>query len=43
MQGAICLAKLKYYPDVYDKQRYDLGYIVGHCASQWNLRDMFIN
>jgi len=25
MQSAVCLAKFKYYPDVHDKQRYDLG------------------
>jgi len=40
MQGAICLAKLEYYPDVHDKKQYDLGVYLGHCASQWNPRDM---
>jgi len=24
-QAAVCLAKFKYYPDVHDKHRYDLG------------------
>jgi len=24
MQGAMCLAKFKQYPDLHDKQRYDL-------------------
>jgi len=37
------VAKFKYYPDVHDKQRYDLGVHLGHYrgshASWWNLRD----
>ena len=28
------LAKFKYYPDVHDKQRYDLGVLLGHCRVQ---------
>jgi len=34
MRGAVCLAKFKYYPDVHDKQRYDLGLLLGHCRAQ---------
>jgi len=26
--------KFKYYPDVHDKQRYDLGVLLGHCRAQ---------
>jgi len=37
------LAKFEYYPDVHDKQWYDLGVFLGHCASQWNPRDIFVN
>ena len=32
MQGAVCLAKFKHYPDVHDKQRYDLGVLMGQCG-----------
>jgi len=39
MQRAKCLPKFKYYADVHDKQRHDLNVLLGHCASQWNLRD----
>ena len=42
MQGAVCLAKFIYYPDVHDKQRYDLGVLLGDCAIQWNLRDTYL-
>jgi len=34
MQGDVCLAKLKYYPDVHDKRRYSLGELLGHCRAQ---------
>jgi len=43
MQGAECLVKCEYYPDVHDNKRYNLGVLLRHCASQWNPRDMFIN
>ena len=33
MQRDVCLEKYKYYPDVHDKQRYDLGVILGHCRA----------
>jgi len=34
MQVAVCLSKFKYYPDVHDKQRDDLGALLGHCRAQ---------
>jgi len=34
MEGAVCLAKVEYYPDVHDKQRYDLGVLLSHCRAQ---------
>jgi len=48
MQGAVSLAKFKYYPDVHDKPRYDLGVVLGHCRAQSfqlmeSQRCMFIN
>jgi len=39
MQRAVCLAKFKCYSDV----QYITNYGMGHCASQWNLRHLFIN
>jgi len=42
MQRAVCLAKFKWYSHVYEKQRYESVHLC-HCASQWNLRDIFIN
>jgi len=42
MQGVVCLAKFEYYPDVHDKQRYDLGVFFGSLC-QWNPRDIFVN
>jgi len=33
----------KYNSDVHDKHWNDFGVHLCHCASQWNLRDMFIN
>ena len=48
MRGAVCLAKFKYYPDVHDKQWYELGLLLGHCKAQpcqamESQRNMFIN
>jgi len=37
IQGAMCLAKFKYYPDVHDKQPYDFGALLGHCRAVFNL------
>jgi len=34
MQGAMCLAKFEQYPDAHDKQRYDLGVLLGNCRAQ---------
>jgi len=34
MQGDVYSAKCKYYPDVHDKQRYDLGLLLGHYRAQ---------
>jgi len=33
-QDGVCLAKFKYYPDVHNKQRYDLGVFLGRCRPQ---------
>jgi len=33
----------KYNSDVHDKHWNDFGVHLCHCASQWNLRAMFIN
>jgi len=43
MQGAVRLAKFKYYPDNTTNNGVIKAYFLGHCSGQWNLRDMFIN
>jgi len=39
MQGAVCLAKFEYYPDVHDKKQCDLGVLFGSlCQSMESQR-----
>jgi len=37
MQGAVCLTKFRYYPDVQymtSNERYDVGVLLGHCRAR---------